>query len=312
MQLHPLSGRVVLLSWLVAPSWWLLAWLVQPVGQGLAILLAGGDWIGVGVGLGFQPWALVNEPGIAFAATRLALFSYWLSPLFAALLAAAVSSLLLPSGRGWASELGVYHLGLAAAALGLGWSPSLGVIDGSAAGLERFWEFDSWQLVVICAIVGGALASLATIRLGGHLWLASGGPTRLRRLAVPLVHAVPPAVAWMALTVVTGWPVRSSAVVTMAATVVAGPLVAAWFFTPRAPLRPRPEIRTAVYAVAGVVSVVVLTFVLWAGSPRVGRSLGLLWGTARATNNIPPGTVRKELMRRPAPTVLPARSTAGS
>jgi hypothetical protein len=69
---HPLSLRVVLLSWALAVVLWPVAWWGVAIAQGLGVLFAGGGWIGIAVPLGSQPWALVNEPDIAYASSRAA------------------------------------------------------------------------------------------------------------------------------------------------------------------------------------------------------------------------------------------------
>ncbi|OYV88174.1 MAG: hypothetical protein B7Z68_13555, partial [Acidobacteria bacterium 21-70-11] len=101
MRLSPLSPRVVALSWGAALILWPLAWLLLAVAQGAGTAMAGGGWIGVAVPFGAHPWGIVNEPNVAFAGSRAALFLYWLAPPLLALAVAVVAPTLLPVPPGW-------------------------------------------------------------------------------------------------------------------------------------------------------------------------------------------------------------------
>ena len=160
MSSSPLSGRVVLLSLGLAAVAWPLAWLLLAVAQGLGVLLAGGSFIGVSLPLGHHPWALVNQPSVAFASSRAALWGYWLAPALVALALAIALPLLAPTGRRWGGELLVNHLALAFAVLGLGWAPPLGLGDGPARGLERFFEIPPLAFLAGCALAGALSAPL--------------------------------------------------------------------------------------------------------------------------------------------------------
>jgi hypothetical protein len=241
MRLNPLSGRVLVLSWGTALVAWPLAWLIFASAQGIGTLLAGGSWIGVAIPLGAQPWGLVNEPTISFAGSRAALFLYWLAPpLFSGALALILPTL-APVPPGWLSEVGVFQLAVASATLGLGWGAPLGVADGPAAGLERFWGVPPSAFVAVSAVLGAAVVQIAVARLNGHLWTEPGGPLRSRRLVVVVAHTFPPAIVWVAAATMQGWGVPPSTVLTTGA-VLAGALVGGWVWTPHAPLRPRPEL----------------------------------------------------------------------
>jgi hypothetical protein len=183
---HPLSWRVVLLSWALAIVLWPVAWWGLTVAQGLGVVLAGGDWIGVAVPLGAQPWALVNQPGIAYASSRAALWGYWLAPLLAPAVLAGLLPWLAPApSRGWAGELALFHVAFASAALGLAWAPPLGVADGPAAGLFRFWKIAPRHTLAVAALVAVVAVQGSVIRLAARWWAAPGGPLAAdaRRLA---------------------------------------------------------------------------------------------------------------------------------
>jgi len=177
MRLNPLSFRVVVLSWLVALAVWPLTWIGLAAAQGVGALLAGGGWIGIAVPLGAHPLGLVNEPTVAFAGSRAALWLYWLAPALAALAVSAAAPPLAPAPPGWLGELTVFHAAASAAVLGLGWAPPLGAADGPAAGLLRFWGWQPGVLEAVAAGAGAVTIQLAVARLAGHLW---SEPGRLR------------------------------------------------------------------------------------------------------------------------------------
>ncbi len=300
---HPLSGRVVLLSWLVAASAWPVAWWMLAVAQGVGALAAGGGWIGVAVPLGGEPWALVNEPTVAFAATRGALFGYWLPPLLAAAILAVLLPLLASApGTGWWGELFLLQLAFASAVLGLGLAPSLGLEDGPVAGLSRFWRVNPAAVVWLAAALGVLSIQVAGARLGRQAWAVQGGPRRWRRIAAFLVHAVAPAIAWLAVVVLRGWPLPMTALAPLGVVLAAG-LVGAVAWTPRAPLRPRHEAGSQTLSVALAMGLFLSGFAAWAGGPANRQGKALLWGAERMTSNVRPGMERIPLrpLRPPAP-----------
>ena len=288
MRLNPLSGRVLALSWCAALVAWPLVWLILACAQGIGTLLAGGDWIGVAIPFGADPWALVNEPTVAFAGSRAALVSYWLAPPLAALAVAALLPTLVPVPRGWLAEVGVLQLAVSSATLGLGWSGPLGVVDGPACGLERFWGVGPSMFIVASAALGAAVAQLAVVRLNGHLWEMPGGPLRSRRVLVAVAHAFPPAGVWLAAAMLQGWGVPPSAIVTTGV-VLAGTLVGGWAWMPHAPLRLHPTVgRGRVVAVAAL-GLLAFGAASWAGAPRGGHGSAIVWGVPRETSNARPG-----------------------
>ena len=312
MPAHPLSWRVVLLSWAVAVALWPVAWWGIAIAQALGVLLAGGSWIGVAVPLGAQPWALVNEPGIAFASSRAALLGYWLAPLFVPALVALLGPWLLPApSRGWAGELAVFHLAFASAALGLAWAPPLGVADGPAAGLLRFWKIEPSHVIAIAAVVAAVSVQGAVVRLAARWWAAPGGPRRGRRLRTAFVHGVMPALGWAAVALLAGWrpPERS---LQLLGVVLLGALAAGFLWVPGSPLRRFEQPETKVLLRAAAVAVVVAAAALWAGRPAGGQARALLWGAPGETNNVRTEMVRVPLTPPRAPAAPPAPSAPGS
>jgi hypothetical protein len=306
MRLNPLSPRVLLLSWGMALLVWPLAWLLLAVAQGLGTVVAGGGWIGFAVPLGLHPWGLVNEPSIAFADTRVALLLYWLAPPLAALAVAALLPTVVPVPRSWLSEVGVFQLAVACAVLGLGWAPPLGVSDGPAAGVARFWGGSPRLFLAITTVVGAGVVQLAVARLASHLWTEPGGPLRRRRLLVAFAHTFVPAAWWGVAVVVQGWAVPPIAVVSTAAVLV-GALLGGWLWVPRSPLHPQPHLRWGTVVGATIVGAAVFAAASWAGAPRRGHGTALVWGYPGQTNNVRPGMAVVRVMPLPAPKKPPAR-----
>ncbi|HUK13426.1 MAG TPA: hypothetical protein VLW17_08985 [Thermoanaerobaculaceae bacterium] len=306
MRLNPLSFRVVVLSWLVALAVWPLTWVGLAAAQGVGALIAGGGWIGIAVPLGAHPLGLVNEPTVAFASSRAALWLYWLAPALAALAVSAAAPPLAPAPPGWLGELAVFHAAAAAAVLGLGWAPPLGAADGPAAGLLRFWGWRPGVLEAVAAGAGAVTIQLAVARLAGHLWSEPGGPRRSRRLLVTIVHGFAPVVGWAAAVIATGWAVTPRALVTAGA-VMLGALAGAWHWTPRSPLHRNGPPGWAAYAGTAVLGIGIALFVLWAGSPARGSGRALLWGKEGLTSNVRAAMETIRLTPPHAPRTPPAR-----
>jgi hypothetical protein len=296
----------MVLSWGMALLAWPMAWLILAVAQGLGTVIAGGSWIGFSVPLGLHPWGLVNEPSIAFAGTRAALFLYWLMPPFAALALAALLPTVVPVPPSWLSEVGIFQLAVACAVLGLGWAPPLGVADGPAAGLARFWEVSPGVFLAVTTVLGALVVQLAVARLASHLWAEPGGPLRSRRLLTALAHGFVPAVGWAVAVVVQGWAVPPLAVVTTAA-VLLGVLVGGWSWVPSSPLHPRPELHRRTVVALVVLGAAVFAVASWAGAPRRGHGTAFVWGFPGETNNVRPGMAVVRVMPLHAPKKPPAR-----
>jgi hypothetical protein len=297
---------VIGLSWAAAAIAWPLVWLLLAASQGLGVVATGGEWIGLALPWGQQPWALVNEPNVGYAATRAAFWGYWLSPLFGAAVLALAIPMGLSASRSWLAELLVFQVGFAGACLGFGWAPPLGVSDGPASGLARFWHVESSALVAGCALFGALVIVPPVLRLTGHLWHMPAGPGRGRRLTTVTVHGLLPALAWTAASFLMGWGVNATSVVALDV-VALGAVVGAWFGVPRAPLRPRPEVPRSTVALAWVAGLAVACALAWSGAPRGGAAKALLWGTEGMTSNVRSAAVRIHLFGASRATATPAR-----
>ena len=306
MSCHALAPRSVLLSWVVAVAVWPVAWALPLCAQGLATAAVGGSWIGLSLPWGATPWALVNEPTIAFAASRAALWAYWLPPpLLAALLALGVPVLAPTSGR-WAGELAAFHLALASAVLGLGWAPHLAADDGWLAGLVRFSALGDDLVVAACLLIACLAAPLAFRRLGGRLWPARGGATRWRRVLLVVWHGLAPAAAWAVAARLLGWPLSRPALAGMSL-VLGTALLAALTVAPRAAVRPDLTVAARTLVVSAVLAALVALPAAWAGAAREGRARALLWGQPSETNNVRPAALRVPLTPLRGATAPPAR-----
>lgn len=308
---HPLQLRLLLLSWLLAALWWPLLWLALPAAQGVGVVVVGGEWIGLSAPWGAQPWALVNQPSVGFAATWDSLLGYWLPPLLLPFLLALLLPPFMPSGRGWVSELLVYHGATAAAVLGLGWAPLLGVGDGPTAGLEVFWGISPLLVLGATAVAGVAGATMASLRLASHLWLAPGGPTRRRRVLVPLLHGGVPLVLWLVMVGLGGWRPSLGIVLVPVAVVALAAVASGWYLT-HAPLTRRPPAGWGSFLAAAVLAATVGGVLALAGASQRGGPKGYLWGEERMTSNVRSGTVRIQLTWPPGRRVPPALFSEGS
>lgn len=300
MRLHPLSLRVLLLSCAVALLAWPLVWGLLAAAQGVGVLLAGGGWIGVALPLGLHPLGVVNEPTVAFAGSRAALYLYWLAPPLVALVLALGLPPLAAVPPGWLGELAVFQLSLAASVLGLGWAPSLGMVGGPAAGLARFWHVPTGWSLAIANGAGMLAAQLAVVRLAAYLWSRPGGPTRSRRLLVVLAHGLAPSVAWAVAVIASGYVAAPQALLGVGV-VLAGAMLGGWLWVPRSPLRhpPAPSLRLCVGV--ALLGAAVSAAMLWAGGPGHGYGKALLWGREGMTSNLRVGMDVVQIMPRRAP-----------
>lgn len=294
-----LSARIVAVSWLVALACWPLVWLSLAAAQGVGVLVQGGEWIGVAVPYGQHPWGLVNQPHVGFAATRGALYGYWAPPILAGLLLGLIPVLLFSSGRGWASELIVIQISSGACVLGLGWAPALGVLDGPAAGLSRFWGIPPEVTPLAAALLGALAIQVSIARLGGFLWQTPAGPTRARRLLTVLLHLWVPALGWLLAAALLGWKLPPRAVGTMSLVLLGG-LAAAWFWVPRTPLSSRQAPGWGTFLLLTLAAVAAAGNVGWAGRAVEGQPQALLWGEPTATNNIRAAMTELRIRQRPA------------
>lgn len=311
MPQHPLTPRVVTASWLAALAAWPLAWAVGPAAQGVGTVAAGGSWIGLAVRFGEPPWGLVNEPGIAFAASRAALLGYWLPPLLVPALVCLALPLLAPGGGGWWGELFLFQLAAALAVAPLGWGAPLGRSEGAVAGLATFWHVPPPVTVAVAVAAGAIGAGLSVLRLAAQFWHAPGGPTRSRRCLLVVLHLVVPAAAWIAAIRLLGWRIQRAPCLGIGV-VVGGALMGAVLFLPRSPLRRPAPLGTGELLALALLGGVVAGSASWAGAPASAHGRAILWGQERATSNVRPGLELVRVTPRRAPTGPRGSSARGS
>lgn len=287
---------------------WVFLWWLLPIAQGLGTWAVGGSFIGVSAPSWTQPWALVNEPSVGFAATRTALWAYWLSPfLLAATL--AFCSLQVPAGSSLLRHLFLVHLAWGASFLGLAWLPGLGLEDGLVTGLARFFHVNPKFAL------GGflALSVLATrfpaVNLASNLWHLPQGPTWGRRLLLWLLHLLPVAAFWTFFAVLPAPRVPLASVVFGGITSLSA-LLWLLFAKPPHPLGRREWPRAAPLLPWGLV-LFLATPSFFAFSPWGARPLGFLWGKEGLTSNVRPEVLRVPLRRLLSPGSPPAGSSPG-
>jgi hypothetical protein len=280
----PTSFTALLTSWLAGAFAIPLALFTGATGQGLGTALAGGTWIGVCVPWDRQAWALVNQPALNFAALPSAA-GYWLGSV---VMPIAVATALMPLSlrvRTLAGQLTVVQGAWMTVVLGAAWQPFL---DFGDCHLARWLAFrglpeELQWLSVAAAAVAGVPIALRLVAIGR---ITRFHMTRWRRMALVLLHLLPPTAVWIVITLV----IRNG--VAVAACVAVGvPLVAvvgvAWYGYP-APLTHAVEGLRA-RAVASLIAAAVLawTACVAAGQPLPGhRSAALQWGRDSTTNNI--------------------------
>ncbi len=304
-----LRAPVLLASLGLALLAWTLVWWALPLAQGIGTWLVGGQFIGLALPTWTQPWALVNEPNVGFAATRTALWSYWLSPFLVAVFL-ALGATQVPVGPSLARQLFLVHLSAAAAHLGLAWLPGLGLEDGLVAGITRFFRWPAKPTLWGGALAAGALACLPLRQLASYLFWQPQGPTPWRRFALWLAHSLLPAVAWTAAVGLTAphLPRRSLTGLALAQLLVLMGLLTS---RPGHPLRHRELAPASPWLAWAAVLVFSLpSFYLF--SPAQGKPKGFLWGNERVTSNVRREIHRLYLTRLLAPAALPAPSGAGS
>ncbi|MGQ9751102.1 MAG: hypothetical protein ACUVRE_00390 [Thermoanaerobaculaceae bacterium] len=304
-----LSWPVVTSSIGLAVLAWVFLWWLLPIAQGLGTWGTGGSFIGLSVPTWTQPWALVNEPSVGFAATRTALWAYWLAPfLLAAFL--VFCSLQLPAGTSLLRHLFLVHLAWGASFLGLAWLAGLGLEDGLISGLARFFHLNPKAVLAGLQVLAGVGTRFPAVTLASYLWHLPQGPTPGRRLLLWLFHLLPVAVLWVCLAVLAAPRVPMISVALGAVTTLSALL---WLVIakPPHPRRQRELLRAAPLLTWGLVFLFA-TPSFFAFSHWKGRPLGFLWGKEGLTSNVRQQVLRVPLKRLLFPESPPARFSPGS
>src|SRR5690606_35582373 len=133
-----------------------------------------------------------------------------------------------------------------------------------------------------------------------------GGPKRSRRALLALLHGWVPFVAWLAMTLGLGWPLSEFSLIGVTLGLL-GCVVGATALVPRAVVHPRRPVGALALALAFSAGLLTVGALIWAGTPRAGRPLAILWGRPRMTNNLRQGWQILHL-RGQAPAVKPPES----
>jgi hypothetical protein len=297
----PTSAAAVLVSWTFAIAGGALALLLATLGQAIGAVIGGCHWIGLTLPIDRQPWALVNQPSLAFSAQGAAL-GYWLGGLVLCLLVAVLAIGFVPRPRTLSWELAVIHAAWGAAFVGLAWLPLVEPRDGHLSGLLRVHELPP-VLVWIAPVIAGWAALVPAGRLLALARTAVPAMPRWKRVLTIVAHQGVPAFLWVAVgltliatrgeTSATGLAITRPLVERLwppavaAAMPVVAALLLAWTSIPRPSVGRLDVLRPANLLPPLLVLVPLACLILVLGRPLpAGRCSGLLWGAPDSRNNI--------------------------
>jgi hypothetical protein len=290
----------VLASWLFAVLSVPLTILTAAVGQGLGTLVVGGGWIGLCTPWDQQPWALVNEPTVNFAAS-LAATGYWcgsgIAPLLVAILGGPLSLRLVTL----TGQLFMVQWGWASVVIGLAWLPAL---DPQVSHVTRWLQFRGLATELRWLLILAAVAAAVplVLRLLSLARIASYHLGRWRRLAVVVVHLIPIPSLWIAVSIVVRGSVPIEACVAVCLPLAAAVMVP-WFGYPMPLTHAIAPVRSMAFAYVAALIVAVGLVMWFAGRPLPGnRTAAIQWASSGATNNI-----RAWMQPLPAPWLDDAR-----
>ncbi|RLE28045.1 MAG: hypothetical protein DRJ65_00900 [Acidobacteria bacterium] len=300
---NPNSLAAIVTSWLAALSAGIVTLGIIACGQGVGAMLGGCRWIGVTLPLHRQPWALVNQPSLAFS-TDGAAIGYWLGGTLACLLVATLVIPFVPRLRGLTSELLAIQISWMASVLGLGWMALLDPWDGHLSRSLRLHEM-SPALVWLLPVLGAWAALIPTLRLLALVRGAQPQLGRSGRVLTVVIHLVLPACVWITGglvmisrtssvnngTLLEGllpfealWPpVLAAALPSVAA------LTMAWLAFPRAWVHHLEPVSLRSGVLLMVCAAALVGFQLTLGGPSgQGTCRGVLWAHANSRNNLRP------------------------
>jgi len=263
-----------------------LALLFAVGGQALGSMIGGCSWIGVSTPIHLQPWALVNQPTLAFSSRPEAL-GYWLGSLLVPLVIALATIPLAPRPRTLAAELLTVQIAWGATTIGLAWLPLIDLEDGH---LGRWLQLTNRpvELVWVVVLVAAAAAVSPTFRLLALVRSVRPHAGRRLRLGAVALHFGVPVGTWViaAWCFLGGPPI--AAIVALVVPLAIGLAIA--FAGYPAPYPHRLAGLGMPSAARLVMTAVVLGALLWlAGRPLAGgRCAGLLWKEPGSFNNIRP------------------------
>ena len=192
---NPNAPAAIVVGWVAALGAGIVTLGIIACGQGFGAMLGGCRWIGVTLPLHRQPWALVNQPSLAFSADGAAA-GYWLGGTVACLLVATLVIPFVPRPRGLTWELLAIQISWMASVLGLGWLALLDPWDGHLSLFLRLHEM-SPALVWLVPVLGAWAALMPTLRLLALVRGAQPQVGRSGRVLTVVIHLVLPACAWI-------------------------------------------------------------------------------------------------------------------
>jgi hypothetical protein len=280
----PMTPTGLLASWLAAAVAVPLALFVAAAGQGLGALFAGCRWIGLSVPWVRQPWALVNQPVVNFAALPEAT-GYWLGSLVAPLAVAVLAIPLSLRLRSLTSQLLVVQCAWMANVVAVAWQPAL---DPDLSHVSRWLGFRGLppELRWISIALAIAAAVPIVLRLIAIARITRYQLSRARRLGLVMLHLLPAPVAWAAATT-TLHGVFELAACVAAGLPIAAVLAVAWIGYPAPLTHP-----VAAVGGRGLIALCGMLALAWGAFWIAGRPLpdhraaAVQWGKDTSTNNI--------------------------
>lgn len=300
---HPNRLRLVFVSWIVCLGASSFAALLTCAGQGVGAAIGGCDWIGLSAPVDRQPWALANQPSIAFASQPISLL-YWLGGVFVCCVWVVLVIPVAPRPRKVIWELAAIQAAFTVAVVGLGWFPLVDLWDGHIARMLRLRQLPT-ALVWVIPVIGSWCALVPTTRLLALFRRSDRHLSRTGRLWAVLVHLVIPASLWIAaasfirvrqidhetpaltdLTQIMGSPLLPAAGSTMP---LLAALLLAWFLFPRPWVQKvTPSTPAAVVLICVASALLVLTQWYVGGPAPENTRRGVLWSAPDSRNNIRP------------------------
>ena len=298
------APQAFLVSWMAALGSMLGAIVFTVIGQAFGAALCGCVWIGATLPIHRQPWALVNQPSLAFASQASGL-GYWLGGVALCLAISLLAVNILPRPRGLVWELATIQMAWGAAVVGLGWIPLIDPWDGHVSKLLRLYGH-STAWVWVFPVLGAWAGLIATIRLLALVRSARPRHSRAGRLATVIFHQAVPVAVWigagtmLAAVNESGTTSGTSSDPTAilfrlwapafgAALPVIAAISLAWFAYPRPWVGRLEDLRSGGFVVMAAGVALLLSLCLFFGRPiPPGSCSGVLWAPANSRNNVRP------------------------
>ncbi|MCP4895795.1 MAG: hypothetical protein GY906_02375 [bacterium] len=279
-----LTFGAIVFSWLVAIAAFAGAVLIATAGQGFGTWLGDGEWIGVSTPIHRHPWALVNQPNLAFAASRSA-YGYWLGSLSLGLGTSLATGLFLSRIPSVAGQLIAVQLSWATAVLSGAWFPLIDLKDGHLArflSLHHLPDSALWMAPVLAGMV--AIPAILRLLALGRSSRDSFG--RIPRLLIVTVVLGPPLFVWIAAATILGGSLPIKACIACAAPLITI-FAIAWMGWGRFPVINPEPVNWQAWFGATLAAALLVGAVWLAGRPLAdGQIAGVIWRKPNGFNNI--------------------------